>query len=65
MQLGIPVCKGFLIAGPVGSGKTLLANCILSYLKNQLKFNPYSISSLLLTSSDAEDNIKKMFQIAK
>ncbi len=47
-------CKGFLLAGPVGSGKTLLANCILSYFKNKMHFNAYSIHAGLISQSDAE-----------
>jgi SpoVK/Ycf46/Vps4 family AAA+-type ATPase len=63
--MGIHPTKGFLIAGPVGSGKTFLANCILSYLKNCLNFNAYSINGGLLTLADAEQSIKKIFDAAR
>ena len=53
VRLGAPPSKGFLLAGPIGSGKTYLANCILAYLKNKCNFNAYSINSLILTSNDA------------
>jgi SpoVK/Ycf46/Vps4 family AAA+-type ATPase len=54
MKLGIQTFKGHLLTGPVGSGKTLLANCILSYLKNTLKFNAFSVHAGSLVSADAE-----------
>lgn len=51
--LGVSIFKGFLISGPVGSGKTYLCNCLLSYMKRFMGFNPYSVHSGLLTASDA------------
>ena len=44
--------RGFLICGPMGSGKTLLANCIVSVLKNKHNFTAYSIDSGNLISND-------------
>jgi SpoVK/Ycf46/Vps4 family AAA+-type ATPase len=60
--LGIHTYKGYLITGAVGVGKTLLANCILSYMKNILKYNAYSVQAGCLVSADAEETIKKLFQ---
>lgn len=53
VKLGTPPTKGFLLAGPIGSGKTYLANCVLAYLKNKCNFSAYSINSSMMTSNDA------------
>ncbi len=52
--------QGFLISGSVGSGKTILANCILSQL-NKKYYNCFYINSYELTGNDADDKIKKIF----
>jgi len=48
--------RGFLLTGSPGSGKTLLANCILSYLSNLAvkKITAYSVSSFEFLGSDAD-----------
>lgn len=51
--MGTTTTKGFLLAGPAGSGKTVIANCILSYFKNTLFYSAYSVSAMLLSYSDA------------
>lgn len=61
MSMGITGFKGFILAGPLGSGKTLIGNCIVSYLKNNLQFSAFSVSIGSLLGTDAEEKIKKIF----
>ena len=56
--------KGFILAGPIGSGKTLLGMSILSYLKNNLGYNCYFVNMGSLLGSDAEQKMKKIFETA-
>lgn len=53
-KLGIKLIKGFILAGPIGSGKTLLGMTILSHLKNKLGYTCYFVNMGSLLSSDAE-----------
>ena len=53
--------KGFLITGSVGSGKTRLANCILSELKKK-EYACFMVSAYELMSNDADDKLKKVFE---
>ena len=45
--------RGYLISGSIGSGKTLLANCILSELNSKL-YNCYFINAFELCGNDAD-----------
>jgi transitional endoplasmic reticulum ATPase len=64
-RLGTGAFRGFLLAGPVGSGKSLLASCVLSYMKNTFGFSAYWVHAGNLLGTDAEDSLKKLFQVAK
>jgi SpoVK/Ycf46/Vps4 family AAA+-type ATPase len=59
----LPPNRGFLLSGSPGSGKTILANCILSYLSTykQKLISTYSVNSYEFMGGDAEEKIKKLF----
>lgn len=49
----------------MGSGKTMLGNCILSYLKNNYGFTAFAINCTSLISNDGEEKLRKIFEGCK
>lgn len=56
-----------MLSGSPGSGKTILANCILSYLINYKEkvISAFSVNGYELLGGDAEDKLKKLFETAE
>ncbi len=56
-----------MLSGSPGSGKTSLANCILSFLVNstQKRITAYSVNAYEFLGGDADEKFKKLFESAE